>query len=115
MTFSTNRPLASIVADSAARRLDIKVLEGQGIPDPKGVFLANGAQALLGEEGVIWQDTPTGNDPSLAQRARDASYNMRDVLRADGLLWGGVALAMIGLIFLIRWLIAGFFRRRAKQ
>lgn len=115
VTFTTDQPMASAVADAAARRLDITVLEGQEVPDPEGVFLANGAQALLGDKGVIWQDTPTGSDPSLIQRAREASRNMRDVLQAEGLLWGGIAIGFVALILIARGLIARFFRRRAKK
>src|SRR5690606_16283568 len=115
VTFSTDQPMASVVADAAARRLDITVLAGQGVPDPGGVFLANVAQALPGDKGVIWQDTPTGNDPSLIQRAREASRNMSDVLRADGLLWTGIAVGFVALILIARGLIARFFRRRAAK
>ncbi|NMA97648.1 MAG: cellulose biosynthesis cyclic di-GMP-binding regulatory protein BcsB [Phyllobacteriaceae bacterium] len=115
LTFSTDRPMASLVADAATRRLDVTVLEGQGVPDPEGVFLANGAEALIGDKGVIWQDTPTGTDPSLIQRVREASRGMRDVLRAEGLLWGGIAVGFVAFILVARGLIAQFFRRRSRK
>lgn len=98
MSLLTNQKLASLAVDATGQRLDVRVLEGQGLPDPAGIYLGNGSQALVGSEGVIWQDAPDGANPSLVERARDASSDLLDALRTQGLIYGLIGLLVAILV-----------------
>lgn len=115
VTLSTHQPLASLAADADRQRLDIRVLEGQELPDPAGIYLGNSSAALVGPEGVIWQDTPTGSDPSILQRAREVSRGLVDVLRIEGVFWGLIGLAVIAVVVLVRALLKRYFHRKASK
>ena len=115
LTLSTDQPLASLLANADRQRLDIRVLEGQPLPDPAGIFLGNGGAALVGPEGVIWQDSPTDSGPSILQRARDVSRGLVDVLRIDGVFWSLVGMMVIALVVLARALLKRFFDDQASR
>lgn len=115
VTLSTDQPLAGLTADADRQRLDIRVLEGQALPDPAGIYLGNSSAALVGPEGVIWQDSPTGRDPSIVERAREVSRGLVEVLRLEGVFWGLVGLLVIAVVVLARALLKRYFRREASK
>ncbi|WP_332689144.1 hypothetical protein [Devosia sp.] len=116
VTLSTDQPLASLTADADRQRLDIRVLEGQEPPDPAGIYLGNGSAALVGPEGVIWQDTPAGSDPSILQRARELWRGLVDVLRTESALWGLIGLMVIAVVVVMaRALLKRFSHREASK
>ena len=115
VTLSTGQPLASLTADADRKRLDIRVIEGQDLPDPAGIYLGNSSAALVGPEGVIWQDTLTGRNPSIVERAREVSRGLVDVLRIEGVFWGLIGLFVIAVVVLTRALLKGYFRREASK
>lgn len=115
LTLSTDQPLASVTVDASRQRLDVRVLEGQRPPNPVGVYLGSGSAALIGSEGVIWQDTPTSRRPSVVQRAREVSQGLVQVLRGEGAFWGLIGLATIIIVVLARALLKRFFDRRASR
>lgn len=114
VTLTTGQPLASLTADAGLQRLDIRVLNDDDLPDPAGIYLGNSSAALVGPEGVLWQDTPTGSDPSMLQRAREVSRGLADVLRADGVFWGLIGFMVIVVVVLARALLKRFHRDAAR-
>ena len=112
---SSDQPLASLNADAGGKKLDILVLEGQDLPDPTGIYLGNSGKALVGPDGVIWQDTATGSNPSLVERARGASNDLVGVMNTQGLFYGLIGLAVIVIVVLARALLKRFFRRKAAK
>ncbi|UYO00559.1 MAG: cellulose biosynthesis cyclic di-GMP-binding regulatory protein BcsB [Devosia sp.] len=115
VNFSISQPLASLVADGARERLDVVVLQGQTIPDPTSVFLGNGSKALVGDQGVLWQDVRTGAPSALLDQARDASRGIVDILRAEGVFWTMVIAGLLLLVVAARELMRRHFRRRARK
>ena len=115
LTLASDQPLASLSADAAQSRLDVRVSDDENLPDPAGIFLGNSAQALLGAEGVIWQDSATRADPSAVQKAREASEGLVEGLRNGGIVWVLLALGIIALVVLARALIKGNAKRKAAK
>ena len=115
VTIASDQSLATLSADPVQQRLDVSVSDAQDLPDPTGIFLGNSGVALLGSEGVIWQDTPTMAAPSAVQRAREASQGIADVLRNGGVVWVLLGLGAINLVVLARALIKGDARRKASK
>ncbi|MGV8856499.1 MAG: hypothetical protein ACOH2L_17865 [Devosia sp.] len=115
LTLESDQPLATLTADAEEQRLDISVSDAQDLPDPTGIFLGNSDAAVLGSEGVIWQNAPTVTDSSAVQRARDASEGIVDVVRNGGLIWVLLSFVIVSLVVLARALIKGNARRKASK
>jgi hypothetical protein len=115
VTLSSDQPLASLAANAGRKRLEIRVIEGKELPDPGAIILGNSSKALVGSEGVIWQDARTSADSSMAQQAQAASRSAVDVLRTGGWVWGLVGLAVIALVVLARTLIKRHYTRKASK
>lgn len=114
VALATAQPLAGLTADPDRQRLDIRVLEGQELPDPAGIYLGNGSAALIGSEGVIWQDSSTRRSPSIVERGREVSRGLVQVLRSEAVLWGLIGLMVIVVVVLARALRKRHFRKASK-
>jgi hypothetical protein len=114
LALATEQPLAGLTADPDRQRLDIRVLEGQELPDPAGIYLGNGSAALVGPEGVIWQDSSTSRSPSVVERGREVSRSLVQVLRSEAVLWGLIGLMAIIVVVLARALRKRHFRKASK-
>ena len=115
VTISSDQPLASLSADAVHQRLEIQVSDEKNLPDPMGIFLGDSAQALIGSQGVTWQDTVVQPDPSALELARDTSQDIIDVLRNGGMTWVFLGLGIIALIVLTRALIKSNTDRKASK
>jgi len=115
LTLSSDQPLASVSADPLQQKLDILVSDAENPPNPQTILLGNSGQALLGSEGVIWQDTPTRADPSLGQRVVNGWQGAIDLLRSGGLIWVLLLASAIVLIVLARALINSNTKRKSSK
>lgn len=115
IAISSDQPLASLSADAVRKRLEIRVSDEKNLPDPTGIFLGDSAQALVGSQGVIWQDTVVRAEPSPLELARDTSQDIIDVLRNGGMTWVLLGLGIIALVVLARALIKRNADRQAAK
>ena len=76
LRLDTQAPLAGLLADEGGRRIRVVLPSVDQIPLPEALFLGTGTHALIGNEGVLWQNGLP------EQRASFMAYTQSIITRA---------------------------------